>query len=156
LESKPYDYDAVHLPHDAKAATFQTGRSTIEQFIDLGFPAKMVPKLAVQHGIEAARFMLPKIKINSVKCEAGVEALRAYRRSFNEITQAFGKVPFHDWSSNGADSFRYFSLVSKEALPTKPKERNLQKELLKAPEYCLDDLWKEKEDGSWRNRIIRI
>ena len=156
LESKPYDYDKIYLPHDAKAATFQTGRSTIEQFIDLGFPAKMVPKLAVQHGIEAARFMLPKIKINSVKCEQGVEALRAYRRSFNEITQAFGKVPFHDWSSNGADSFRYFSLVSKEALPENPKERNLQQELLKTPEYTLDELWKEKEDGSWRHRILRL
>jgi hypothetical protein len=157
LRQKGYEYETIWLPHDAKAKSLQTGRSTIEQFLEAELPCRIVPKLAVQHGIDAARKVLPLCHINAVACYEGVEALRAYRRQYNEVTKAFGKSPVHDWASNGSDAFRYLALVTEEHLQVAKKERIVQEPLLKAPEYKLDELWADKEQSDgWRSSIIRI
>lgn len=115
LNQKPYNYKLVWLPHDARAHSFQTGRSTIEQFLHAGFPCRLVPKLDIQDGIAAARKVLPMCYFHTSTSQ-GVEALRAYHRDYNEDTKAFSDNPFHDWSSHGADAFRYLALVAKEVL----------------------------------------
>ena len=164
LNGKGYEYAEVWLPHDAKASTLQTGRSTIEQFVDPkgdgsrdgGFPAKIIPKLAVQHGIDAARLILPQCRFNKTTCHGGIEALRAYRRQFNEKTQQYSNTPLHDWASNGSDAFRYMSLVTETTKKMVDVTDNAPFEL-KPPEYTLDDLWAaNEEDKSWRKNIIRI
>lgn len=159
LDEKPYEYSDIFLPHDAAAATFQTGRSTIEQFIEWSqnkFTIHKVPRLAKQHGIEAGRLMLNAAEIDATLCEDGIEALRAYRRKFNEVTQQFSNEPLHDWASNGADGWRYFSLVAQT-----PKVRDKAAEnvrpLLQQPEYRLDDLWKARDEAlNWRSKVIRL
>ena len=155
LKDKPYEYADIWLPHDAKAKSLQTGRSTVEQFLQEGYPCKVVPKLAVQHGIDAARLIMPKCRINKATCHGGVEALRAYRRSFNEKTQQYANSPLHDWASNGSDSFRYFSLVT-EVVKKAVKNEEENVPLIKNPEYTLDDLWKSKNNDDWKSSIIRI
>lgn len=154
LQERGYEYADIWLPHDAAAKTLQTGRSTIEQFVEKGFPCKLVPRLAVQHGIDATRLMLPSARIDKVKCHAGIEALRAYRRSFNEKTQQYANTPLHDWASNGSDAFRYFSLVTDDS---KAKEQAIisVESLIKPPQYTLDELYEDK-DNDWRSQIIRI
>jgi hypothetical protein len=72
-----------------------------------------VPQLKVQHGIDAARLILPKCHFNQATCADGIEALRAYRRVYSELTKSFTDKPLHDWSSDYADSFRYLALVCK-------------------------------------------
>ena len=79
-----------------------------------------------------------------------------YRRSLNEVTKQFGKSPVHDWSSNGSDAFRCLALVTQEHLQVAEKEINVAEPVLAAPEYTLDKLFKDREDGNWRNQIIRI
>jgi hypothetical protein len=152
LDEKPYEYAEVWLPHDANAKTFQTGRSTIEQFLERKLPCKSVPKLAVQHGIDAARMMLPNVRIDKMACNLGVEALRAYRRKFNEKTQQYSNAPLHDWSSNGADAFRYFALVTQQSVP----EEAPQVQERAANEYTLNDLWEDNETHKWKAEILRI
>jgi phage terminase large subunit len=158
IDHKGYDYDTIWLPHDATAKTLQTGRSTIEQFADRYRPKKIklkpVPRLARQHGIDAARMMLPKTRFNIETCYAGVEALRAYRRQYNEKTQSYADVPLHDWSSNGSDSYRYFSLVTDSVY---------EAEEIKAAgpgddAMTLDNLWaaREEEASANRYRTLRI
>jgi len=155
LRSKTYEYEDVWLPHDAYAHTFQTRRSTMEQMMDADFPVKMVPKLAVQHGIDAARKILPLCTINRELCYDGVEALRAYKRKFNELTRAFSESPEHTWASNGADAFRYMALVCNE-------KEYIQEEVkpavpvFKSPEYKLDDLWKDREQKGTRYKTLRM
>jgi hypothetical protein len=150
LEGHPYDYAEVWLPHDAKARSMQTGRSTIEQLRDRGLPCKPVPKLAVQHGIDAARLILPTCRIDKNNCEIGIEALRAYRRKWNDKTQQFSDSPLHDWSSNGSDAFRMFALVTEEGA-------QLEEEVeVQESGVTLDQLWKDKEDNSWKAQILRI
>lgn len=122
LNNKPYRYEAIWLPHDAAAKTLATKRSTIEQMLDAGFPCYKVPRLDVQDGINAVRKMLPECLIDQNLCFAGVEALRAYSRSYNELTKQFAEKPKHDWASDGADAFRYFALVCKQ-LDQRPNRR---------------------------------
>ena len=155
LMSKPYNYETLWLPHDAKAANFQTGRSTIEQFIEQGFPCRMTPKLAVQHGIDAARKMLPSTRFDEQACYSGIEALRAYRRKFNEKTQQYSDSPLHDWASNGSDAFRYYALVTAEEYEAE-KMVEERVDLMKPPEYTLDELFAANEVDNWRESILRI
>ena len=154
FKSKGYDYADFWLPHDSRAKTLQTGRSTVEQFVEAGFPARVVPKLSVQHGIDAARLILPQVTINQETCYGGIEALRGYRRQYNEKTNQYANTPLHDWCSNGADAFRYFALVTEtEAAKVVNIEDNTA---FKPPEYKLQELFEERENGNWKSGIIRI
>lgn len=156
LNEKGYNYEVLWLPHDAKAKSLQTGRSTIEQFLQAGFPCRIAPKLAVQDGIDAVRKILPKCYFDQKNCFNGIEALRAYRRSYNELTKQFSKSPVHDWSSNGSDAFRYFALVTAEHLKVANLNSAPSEPLLKAPEYTLNQLFRDRENGNWRRNILRI
>lgn len=155
LEEKPYRYAEVYLPHDGTATSFQTGRTTIEQMIDAGFPCRPVPRIAVQHGIDAARKMMRVTRIDRRNCDEGIEALRAYRRQYNEKTQQYVNTPLHDWASNGADAFRYFALATPDMeVPELPQDELIP--ALKAPAYTLDELFADREADNWRSRIIRL
>lgn len=115
LDSKGYSYEEIWLPHDSKAKTLATKRSTLEQFIDY-FGTKVVklgPKLAIQDGIEAVRKVLPRVWFNSQcpRMEAFMDALRSYKRVYNEMKRTFMDAPDHDWASNPADGMRYAALV---------------------------------------------
>ena len=174
LKERGYDYAELWLPHDAKAKTLATKRSTMEQIRvpssvrpdiysgDTVLPTRLVPKLAVQHGIDSVRLVLPKCYINGDKTARGLDCLRAYRRQWHEHTQSFSDKPLHDWASNGADGFRYLSLVAKETsaqmleTPNEVGGYNLGKNQSGQVGYKLDDLWQERENANWRRNIIRI
>lgn len=151
LHSKPYDYKKIWLPHDARAKTLQTGRSTVEQFLNNDFPVEIAPNLKVQHGIDAGRYIFPMCWFDAEKCYTGLEALKAYRRKYDEVTKTFGKAPQHDWSSNSADAFRYMALVTKEHLSRLPDEVIKQQYWVKPPEYQLEPMFKERE-----REILRV
>lgn len=156
LNAKGYNYEEVWLPHDAVAKTLATKRSTIEQLLDAGFPCRKVPKLDVQHGIDAARKVLPHCVIEQDACFAGVEALRAYRRSYNELLKQYTDKPLHDWSSDGADAFRYLALVCKERVKNEVPENFRKKEAGKDVfNFSLDDLFKERATFT-RKQNLRI
>lgn len=150
LRSKGYLFDKIWLPHDAVAKTLQTGRSTVEQMLDEDFPVMVVPRLSRQHGIDAARKVLPSVYINSDKCYEGVEALRAYRRRFNELTKSFSDAPLHDWSSNGSDAFRYLALVVQDRVECEDVSKKDPEPLLKPQKFTLNQLFKENERGNKR------
>lgn len=145
LRFKQYDYGDVWLPHDAKAKTLQTGRSTIEQFRDAGFSVRVAPRLKVQHGIDAVRMVLPKCWFDKAQTAEGVEGLRAYQRRWDEVTKTYSDSPMHNWASHPADAFRQFALVAKELkLADSPKPDPLE-ELLTPPKLTLDKLFKEHD-----------
>ncbi len=146
FRSKPYKLERLWVPHDAVAHTVQTRRSSIEQFQDANLPVAKVPHLGRQQGIDAARMMLPQCRFDSNKCHDGIEALRSYKKEFNELTKTFRETPLHNWASDGADSFRYLSLVAKqkkntlsEPAPTKLDDKQVA--------YTLDDLYASQSKG---------
>lgn len=143
--NRPYTLEILWVPHDARAHTVQTRRSSVEQFLDAGFNAQLVPSLKRQQGIDAARLMLPQCRIDMTKCSEGVEALRAYRRQFNELTKAFHETPLHNWASDGADSFRYLSLVAKQKQAKLPVKEPV--DINAPPKVTLNDLFEDRERG---------
>lgn len=152
LREKPYQYEKIWLPHDARAKSLQTGRSTIEQFLRIGLPVDIYPNIARQHGIDAVRYMLPKCYFNP-RCMNGIEALRAYKRKFDEKKKVLSNEPVHDWSSHGADAFRGLALIAKERIVPTPKEAPPKLELEPEP-ICLEELFEEYEDRQRRKRAL--
>ena len=142
LDEKPYQYETIWLPHDARAKTLQTGKSTVEQFLERGYPIDIAPQLSVQHGIDAVRATLPMCYFNLDKCGEGVEALRVYRRKYDELNKVFLDKPLHDWASDFADAFRYLSLVANKRLNPAPKPHE---SVFKQPGYNLDQLFTDRE-----------
>lgn len=151
LNDLPYNFEEIWLPHDAVAKTLATKRSTIEQMLDAGFPCRLTPKLSKQHGIDAARKMLKKIKIDQEKCFDGVEALRAYKRRYNELTKQYTNEPLHDWASDGADAFRYFSLVCNETVAFDNNDNQGHNPNIPTYSSTLNDMFSQRE--SMINRI---
>lgn len=152
LRSKRYTYDTIWLPHDAKAKSFQTGRSILEQFIGAGFPVRIAPKLDLQDGIAAARKVLPLCHFHS-STELGVEALRAYIRNWDEERRVFSDHPVHNWASHGADAFRYLALVAQVIKIDMPEERKIF--IPQPTPMRLDELFEANERHlRWRGRRI--
>jgi hypothetical protein len=75
-------------------------------------PLDIVPHLSVQDGVEAVRMTLPYCHFALPQCHVGVEALRVYRRKYNDLLKVFEDKHLHDWSSDYADAFRYAALVA--------------------------------------------
>lgn len=141
LTERPYQYQTLWLPHDARAKSLQTGRSTVEQFLSAGFPVKIAPKLDLQHGIDAVRKVLPMCHFHK-KCEDGVEALRHYKRAYDDEKKCFSDKPEHDWASHASDSFRYLALVA-QGISVDQEEDN--KIVIATPKMCLEELFQARE-----------
>ena len=164
LLSKPYTYETIYLPHDARAKTLQTGRSTIEQFLDPTrldskyrkgmFPVEITPQLKVQHGIDAARLILPDCHFNKTKTEFGIEALRAYRRTYDKEHRQFSNTPLHDWASDSSDAFRYLALVAQNQYKPShnvPAGQQIQPKLTYPP---LNQMFKDHEQSIKPRRAL--
>ena len=110
LQEKNYVYEYHILPHDAQVKELGTGKSRIEVLDNLGIrPIEIAPKLRVDDGIQASRSMLGKCWFDEKKCDRGIEMLRQYQRDFDEKMKTWRGRPRHDFTSHGADSFRYLA-----------------------------------------------
>ncbi len=98
------------LPHDVVVRELGTGKSRKEVLEAAGLEITVVPKLSVQDGIQAVRQMLPRCWFDKDKTKKGLDALRNYRRVFDEKRNVFFDTPLHDWASHSSDAFRYLSV----------------------------------------------
>ena len=110
LREKEYVYGEHLAPHDIQVRDFSTGKSRLEAARELGIRFRVVPNLRVDDGIEAVRNTLPKCYFDENKCAHLIEALRQYRKDYDEKRQVFRDRPLHDWTSHPADAMRYLAL----------------------------------------------
>jgi hypothetical protein len=111
LSEKGYHYEQHILPHDVQVKELGTGKSRLETLDALGIRnVSIAPRLNVDDGIQAARSMLSRCWFDESKCSRGVEALRQYRREFDEKLKSWRGRPLHDWTSHPADAFRYLAV----------------------------------------------
>jgi hypothetical protein len=108
------------LPHDAQVRELGTGRSRVETLRGLGINPRVLPALPVDDGINAVRLMLPRCWFDLARCSRGLEALRQYRREWDDRRKAFNSRPLHDWTSHAADAFRYLAVGLRP--PAKPRK----------------------------------
>jgi hypothetical protein len=111
------------LPHDAKARELGTGRTRVETLQMLSRDIMLVPGHTVMDGINAARVSFSKFWFDALRCKPGIEALRQYRADYDEKLKVFKNTPKHDWTSHGADAFRYMAMAWKQMQPAKPAPR---------------------------------
>jgi hypothetical protein len=102
----------VWLPHDARAKNLQTGRSIVEQFLQEGIRPSIVPSHKVRDRIAATRQLFPRIWLAEESSDDLLEALKGYRREWDENKLMFSDTPLHDWCSDYADSFGYMCVVA--------------------------------------------
>jgi phage terminase large subunit len=115
LNERPYQWGQHWLPHDANVSELGTGKRRIDLLNELGVMGWVLPRTSVDDGIQAARALLPRCWFDHDKCERGIDALRSYRRDWDEKLQNYRDRPLHDWSSHAADAFRYLALGQQEA-----------------------------------------
>jgi hypothetical protein len=110
LSERDYVWGNHYLPHDVEVRELGTGKSRKEVLAALGIKATVCPNIPIADGIQAVRMLLPTCWFDKDKCRAGVEALRMYRREYDEKRQEFRVNPLHDWTSHYADALRYFAV----------------------------------------------
>jgi phage terminase large subunit len=116
LQGKGYTYDQHILPHDVRVKELGTGKSRLEVLQSLGLTnVDVAPMLGVEDGIQQVRSMIPRCWFDADKCERGIDALRQYRRDWDEAGKHWRGRPLHDWSSHAADAFRYLAIGYKPA-----------------------------------------
>jgi len=144
----------VYLPHDARAKNLQTGRSIVEQTIKRGYRPHIVPDHKLRDGIAATRKILPYTYWNYPLCSGGVEAMKSYRREWDDKLGCYRERPVHDWSSHVADMHRYLGVIhanitpaqSKLILPASVRDANYG--------FSLDQLFNDSavNPGLWRDQ----
>jgi len=111
VNAKPYNYYAHIGPHDLEHREQFSGFTRLQQAKELGFYFDVAPKMPISDGIEASRALLPTCQFDESSCRQGIEALMAYQRKYDESLKIFKDRPLHDWSSHGADAWRYLAVM---------------------------------------------
>lgn len=113
LSARGYKYDTLWMPHDAENKSIVSGQSVCDILRKGNYRVRMVPKLSLEDGINAARLHFGRVAIDEKRCAAGLEALQHYRWGWNDRLDEPKPSPVHDWSSHGSDAWRYMALACK-------------------------------------------
>jgi phage terminase large subunit len=114
LDQKDYKYGEHWAPHDIQVRELGSGKSRIETAKMLGIQFRIVPNLSIDDGINAVRNTIPRCWFDAKACELGLQALRNYRKEYDDRRQEYKPRPLHDWSSHAADAFRYLAVSLKD------------------------------------------
>ncbi|CAB4157606.1 hypothetical protein UFOVP684_34 [uncultured Caudovirales phage] len=115
LKENRYERFDQYLPHDVAVRELGTGKSRQEVLQEAGLDITIAPRLSVADGIQAVRRLLPRCWFDKDKTKQGINALRNYRREYNEKQNVYYEKPLHDWCSHAADSFRYLAITLDES-----------------------------------------
>jgi len=120
LNKNKYAWGTDYLPHDAGVKEMQTGMSR-KQFLEgLGRVVEVMPNTRLADQIAAVRQILPRCWFDKAKCDfsgdavkvfSGLDALRSYRREYNQELKIFNEKPLHDWASHDASAFQQIALA---------------------------------------------
>jgi len=86
------------------------------------------------------------------KCNDGIECLRQYQREYDEDKKVFRDKPRHDWTSHGADAFRYLALTWKDEAKIVTAETPIRGVSVGQSNVSLNELWKDTKVQT-NNRI---
>lgn len=143
----------VWLPHDARAKNLQTGKSIVEQFLKADLHPNIVPNHKIRDGIAAVRRLFPQMYIDEGATGDLLEAMKAYRRQWNDNLLIFSDVPLHDWASDYCDALRYVA-VAVGVMGFSPKSKALTGPREMPSEYNLENLFTDRERALQQIRRI--
>ncbi|WP_419820070.1 terminase [Acinetobacter sp.] len=128
LKQKGYNYDSRghYGPHDMANKEFGSDAKSRVELAKEGYEIdgqvysikfNVLPRTAVDDGIEQVREILPKCAFDEIKCEEGISHLESYRKEWDDKKGCWKDKPLHDHTSHGADAFRYFAIAMNKAKP---------------------------------------
>jgi hypothetical protein len=168
LADKPWHYGTIYLPHDARAKTFQTRHTVLEQFAAAikdgrlnAERAVLVPMTSISDRINAARTVMPYCRFDRVACAQGLLTLREWQYKYDDARKTYSREPEHNWASHGGDAFSYGAQMmrfSSKSLTTKRVQGPVNWADARDPRHIirptLADMWAEREhEAEQRNRI---
>jgi hypothetical protein len=110
LQEKRYLYAKHFAPHDIEVRELGSGKSRKEIAKSLGINFDVSPKLGIDEGINACRVVFNRCWFDKDRCYRGLQALKNYKKEWDEKNKVFRQNPLHDWASHGADAFRTFGV----------------------------------------------
>lgn len=101
-----------YMPHDIKNAHqgWEQVESRLMQARRAGWFFQVTPKVNFEDGIEAVRYIYPRLRIDKNNCSIGIRALREYQREFDELKACYKPKPLDNWATHIADALRYLAL----------------------------------------------
>jgi phage terminase large subunit len=127
VAAEPYIYAEHVLPHDVRVREMTTGRTRLEVMETLLGKITVAPMTQVVDGINAVRTIFPKMWFDRVGCAKGLEALRNYRKRYDEKRRTFENHPHHDWASHGADALRQKAITHVDRMQERDGARDRYK-----------------------------
>lgn len=132
-------YGIHYFPHDIEHRELgNKGKSRVDTLRELGIKPRIVPQHNVNDAINATRRMLDSTWIDPKRCERGLNALRNFRRDWNEKLKTFADHYMHDWASHGSRALDCFASGYRE---------HREKTPLLTPSYPRYNLPTEKGTG---------
>lgn len=126
LKEKGYIYGKHTAPHDIEVRELTNGKSRRDTAATLGINFGVAPRLPLIDGIDACRALFSKCWFDKEKTALGMNALKNYRKQYDDKRKTYLNQPYHDWSSNGADAFRTLAVAldyKHRGLPTKDVDK---------------------------------
>ena len=120
LKDLPYVYGKHQAPHDIEVTEWGSAVTRRNQAKTLGVKFDVAKKLPIDEGIAGVRKYLPRMWFDKTKCKKGLQALRNYRKDYDEKKKVFDDKPFHDWASHGADAIRTMAVCYKPPSKASP------------------------------------
>ena len=120
LKDRGYEYGEHWGPHDIENREFAADAKSRKELAREGYEIdgqmysmnfRVVPKAGIDTGIESAREILPSCVFDEEKCSEGISHLEGYRKEWDDKRGCWKDKPLHDFTSHGADSFRYFAVA---------------------------------------------
>lgn len=120
LKDRGYEYGEHWGPHDIDNREFGADAKSRRELAQEGYEIdgqvysmtfNVVPKTGVDTGIESVREILPSCVFDEEKCAEGISHLEGYRKEWDDKRGCWKDKPLHDFTSHGADSFRYFAVA---------------------------------------------
>jgi hypothetical protein len=124
LHEKGYRYHEHVLPHDVEVTELGSGTTRLEILRSLNVrPCRVLAARKLEDGVSAVRQLLPRCYFDRERTRGLLRALEAYHADWKAERQTQSLRPAHDWSSHGADAFRYLAqgLPGTAALRPRPK-----------------------------------
>lgn len=113
LRARPYVYEHLILPHDARARALGTGKTIEEVLRGFNFQTVICPNIPIIDGINTVRAAFGKCWFDAEKCSDGLKFLRAYRENYDDKLR-ISRGALHDENSHAADAFRYLCVGRKD------------------------------------------
>jgi phage terminase large subunit len=100
------------MPHDIKQGHqgWESTESRLMQARKHGWIFQITPKVNFEDGIEALRYMFPRIRVHKNNCQIGLRAMREYSRQYDEVKCTYSSKPLENWATHIVDALRYLSV----------------------------------------------